>query len=213
LHLNFTREIPLNPENLLEIPQKRRNLVRKAQKLGASWTIDTELKDFFSLYSENARAHGTPSLNERFFKEVIDSLGESVEILTVRNSKGEAVSSIMNFYFRSTVMSYFAGENEEARSLSANDFKYWAVMCHSRLKGASIFDLGRSKKGSGNVVFKELWGFEASQIYCQFPYLPSGQIPGNNPTNPKFKLAISVWRKLPRIVTDSLGPRLIHGLG
>ena len=43
--------------------------------------------------------------------------------------------------------------------------------------------------------------------------LAGGQVPQNNPSNPKFQLAMRVWTRLPRFVVDRLGPKVIHGLG
>jgi hypothetical protein len=38
-------------------------------------------------------------------------------------------------------------------------------------------------------------------------------LPDNNPTNPKFKLMIAAWRKLPLPVANLIGPYIVRGLG
>jgi hypothetical protein len=50
-------------------------------------------------------------------------------------------------------------------------------------------------------------------LQYEFPYLPSGEVPQNNPMNPKYRIAMKTWKRLPRVVVDRLGPVLVGGLG
>jgi hypothetical protein len=110
-------------------------------------------------------------------------------------------------------MAYFAGENGLARQCNGNDYKYWALMRHAHQRGFSRFDFGRSKRGTGSFKFKQLWGFQPTPLRYEFPYLKSGKVPQNNPSNPKFEIAMNVWQRLPRMVTDRMGPWIAKGLG
>lgn len=213
LYVTFRGPIPAGVEDLKSVPQKRRNMVRKGLNQGLRATVSRDVDRFFHLYAENAREHGTPALPKRFFARLLDGLGEAADVLFVEDAQGRAVSCILSFYLAGEVHAGFAGEIPAARALAANDFKYWSLMRHAASRGCTRFDFGRSKQGTGSFEFKRLWGFEPTPLHYQFPLLEGGEIPQNNPNNPKFRLVMNVWRRLPRFVTDAVGPRIIHGLG
>ncbi len=213
LYYTFRGPIPRELESMKGIPQKRRNVVRRAVSIGLQASVDRDADRFFELYAENARAHGTPALGRGFFRELIDTFGQEADVLFVMDSSGKDLSAILNFYHHGEVLAYFAGENAAARETNANDFKYWSLMKHAAQRGCDRFDFGRSKEGTGSFQFKRLWGFQPQQLNYEFPYLPSGAVPQNNPMNPKYRLAIETWRRLPRFVVDRLGPMLVTGLG
>jgi FemAB-related protein (PEP-CTERM system-associated) len=213
LYSTFRAPIPAQLESMKGIPQKRRNVVKRAVSLGLCDTVSREVDRFFELYAENARAHGTPALGRRFFRDLVDAFPGHCDVLFVSSSEGRDLSAILNFYHRGEVLAYFAGEVEAARETNANDFKYWSLMKHAATRGCTRFDFGRSKAGTGSFQFKKLWGFEPQVLHYEFPYLPSGQVPQNNPMNPKYQMAIKVWQRLPRPVVDRVGPMLVGGLG
>ena len=74
-------------------------------------------------------------------------------VLTVSTPEGRALSSVMSFYFRDEVLPYYAGDDESARDLAANDFKYWELMRMACARGLKTFDYGRSKQGTQNNKF------------------------------------------------------------
>ena len=213
LYSTFRAPIPGQLESMKGIPQKRRNVVKRAVSLGLHDTVGREVDRFFELYAENARAHGTPALGKNFFRDLVDAFPEHCDVLFVTGVDGQDLSTILNFYHHGEVLAYFAGEVDAARETNANDFKYWSLMKHASQRGCTRFDFGRSKAGTGSFQFKKLWGFEPQVLHYEFPYLPSGQVPQNNPMNPKYQMAIKVWQRLPRPVVDRLGPLLVGGLG
>jgi hypothetical protein len=38
-------------------------------------------------------------------------------------------------------------------------------------------------------------------------------IPENNPLNPKYRVLMALWKRLPIAVANALGPHLVKGLG
>lgn len=214
LYVTFVRTIPsVLDEKMLCIPQKRRNMVRKAIKLGLYATQDDSVDEFFPVYAENVRDHGTPALPKRYFSELKRVFQDKCEILTIRSKDGAPVSAILSFYFRDRVMAYYAGEKASARNLAANDLKYWELMKRAATRGCRIFDLGRSKKGTGSFEFKRLWEFEAEQLNYEYVLLNRDGIPQNNPMNPKYRLFIALWQRLPIPVANAIGPYLVRNLG
>lgn len=214
LYVTFKLPIP-SPldERMLCIPQKRRNMVRKAMKLGLQPRDCDTVERFYPVFSENARNHGTPVLPERYFHALQKAFGHDCEIISVEDAHGRCVSSIMCFYFKHEVLAYYAGESVAARNTAANDLKYWAVMKRAAERGCTVFDLGRSKKGTGSYEFKRLWGFVPHQLHYEYDLISRDSIPQNNPMNRKYRLLIAGWKRLPLPAAELLGPMLVRNLG
>jgi FemAB-related protein (PEP-CTERM system-associated) len=214
LYVTFRKEIlPDDEANLQSIPRKQRAMVRKGIKHGLSGEIDVSADRFFALYADNVHRHGTPALPKRYFAALLSEFGEDCEILTVVAADGTPVSSVMSFYFRDEVLPYYAGDDERARALAANDFKYWDLMCRARQRGLKVFDYGRSKLGSGSYAFKKNWGFEPQPLHYEYRLYKGTHIPQNNPNNPKYKLMIAAWRRIPIALANFLGPFIVRNLG
>jgi FemAB-related protein (PEP-CTERM system-associated) len=111
------------------------------------------------------------------------------------------------------VLPYYAGDDEAARDLAGNDFKYWELMRRACARGLKVFDYGRSKLGTGSYSFKKNWGFEPQPLHYEYCLYKRDGIPQNNPNNAKFKLLIETWRRMPIGLANWLGPFIVRSLG
>ena len=214
IYVTFRKDIlPDVESNLLEIPRKQRAMIRKGIKNNLTSKIDKESDIFFSLYADNVHRHGTPPMSKKYFDALLFQFGDACEILSVLDAAGHPVSSVFSFYFRDEVLPYYAGDNERARDLAANDFKYWELLRRSCLRGKKIFDFGRSKLGTGSFSFKKNWGFDATPLSYEYKLLKQDSVPQNNPLNSKYRLMIAAWRKLPVGVANFIGPFIVRNLG
>jgi FemAB-related protein (PEP-CTERM system-associated) len=136
----------------------------------------------------------------------------SCDILTVTH-EGDLVSSVMNFYFRDEVLPYYGGGTPLARGLKGNDFMYWELMRYSCERGLRVFDYGRSKQGTGSYSFKKNWGFKPVALHYQYYLVKAHEIPNISPTNPKFRLLVNAWKRLPLPVTQMIGPLIVRNVG
>ena len=214
LYVTFRKEIPPDVEsNMRAIPRKQRAMVRKGIQRGLQGEIDASVDRFFALYADNVHRHGTPALPKRYFETLKRVFGRDVEILTVLDAERKPVSSVLTFYFRDEVLPYYAGDDAAARDLAANDFKYWDLMRRACGRGVRIFDYGRSKRDTGSFSFKKNWGFVPEPLHYEYALLRGTVIPQNNPSNPKYKAMIAVWRRLPIGVANAIGPYIVRNLG
>ena len=214
LYVTFRKQIQAEEEaNMLAIPRKQRAMVRKSIKNGLRGEIDADAGRFFALYADNVHRHGTPAMPRRYFDALLAVFGKDCEVLTVVDAQGAPVSSVMSFYFRDEVLPYYAGDAVAARELAANDFKYWDLMRRACRRGLKVFDYGRSKVGSGSYSFKKNWGFEPRALHYEYRLYKSDGIPQNNPNNPKYKMMIETWRRLPLGLANFLGPFIVRNLG
>ena len=214
LYVTFRKEIARDVEtNMLAIPRKQRAMVRKGIKNGLQTCIDDNVERFFTLFADNVHRHGTPALSKRYFEALRREFGSDCEVLTVVDANRRPVSSVLSFYFRDEVLPYYAGDDESARELAANDFKYWDLMRRACERGCKVFDYGRSKQGTGSFSFKKNWGFEPTPLHYEYRLYRGDTIPQNNPANPKYRAFIALWRRLPMPLANRLGPFIVRNLG
>ncbi|WP_265941720.1 FemAB family XrtA/PEP-CTERM system-associated protein [Dechloromonas sp. A34] len=214
LYVTFRKEIQPEVEaNMLAIPRKQRAMVRKGIKNELISTLDPNADRFFKLFADNVHRHGTPAMPKRYFDTLLRVFGKDCEVLTITTADGQLLSSVLSFYFRDEVLPYYAGDDESARHLAANDFKYWELMRRSCERGIKLFDYGRSKVGTGPYAFKKNWGFEPQPLHYEYCLYKRDSIPQNNPNNAKYKLFIEAWRRMPIGLANWLGPHIVRNLG
>ncbi len=214
LYVTFRKAIqPEIEDNMLAIPRKQRAMVRKGIKNGLVSAVDRNTDRFFALYADNVHRHGTPAMPKRYFDTLLRVFGSDCEVLTVSGPDGRLLSSVLSFYFRDEVLPYYAGDDESARHLAANDFKYWELMRRACERGLKVFDYGRSKHGTGSFAFKKNWGFEPQPLHYEYCLYKRDAIPQNNPNNPKYRLFIEAWRRMPISLANRLGPHIVRNLG
>lgn len=213
LYVTFRRPIEADSEkNMQAIPRKQRAMVRKGIQKNLTTEIDAGTERIYAIYSESLRNLGTPVFSARYLRMVKEIFRDDCEVLTVV-SGGEAVASVMSFYFRDEVLPYYGGSVLAARSVAGNDFMYWQVMERAREKGVKLFDFGRSKRDTGSFDFKAHWGFEPEPLCYEYFLVKSDKLPDLSPKNPRYERMIALWRKLPVPLSRLLGPPVARYLG
>jgi FemAB-related protein (PEP-CTERM system-associated) len=213
LYVTFRKPITANDDaNLKAIPRKQRAMVRKGIDGSLSTTVSQDTDVLHRVYAESVRNLGTPVFPRRYFRLLADTFRDSMDVLAVGND-GTVTAAVMNFYWRDEVLPYYGGGTHAARACYANDFMYWEVMRHAAAKGARLFDFGRSKAGTGAYSFKKNWGFTPAPLSQRFRLRPGEKMPDNNPLNPKYRLFIAGWKKLPLPVANLVGPYIVRGVG
>lgn len=213
IYATFSKRMDPDPEkNLLAIPRKQRAMIRKGIKAGLTAEFDQDAGRLYSALLACKRNLGTPFFGQRYLQDICDVFGDKVEILTV--TKGaELICSVMSFRFRNEILPYYGGGGDAARDLKGNDFMYWAVMERACQQGVEMFDYGRSMIGSGAYRFKKHWGFEPVTLAYEFFLLENDEMPSLNPANPKYKLMINTWKRLPLGIAGRIGPPIARRLG
>ncbi len=89
---------------------------------------------------------------------------------------------------------------------------YWEVLKFSISRQYQYFDFGRSSKNAGTYRFKQQWGAQPKQLYWHYWLPGDAELPQLNPNNPKFKIAIRIWKKIPVFITKIIGPPIVKNL-
>lgn len=213
LYVTFKKAIePEIEANMNAIPRKQRAMVRKGIKAGLVGEIDADTSRFFQAYSASVHRLGTPVFSRKYFRLLKEVFGDDCEVLTI-TLDGKVISSVMSFYFRDEVLPYYGGGVAEARAVAGNDFMYWELMRRACERGIKVFDFGRSKRGTGSFDFKKNWGFEPTPLYYEYFLVTDKTVPEINPLNPKYRLFIQAWKKMPLALANVIGPHIVKNLG
>lgn len=216
-YLGFLGKLAADDEKqLAAIPRKRRADIRRALASGLTVSVGrgtAELRTHFRIYSESVRNLGTPVFPRTLFSEMLEAFGESADILTVRRG-AKALASVLTIYHQGVAYPFWGGGTHEARRWAANEFMYYALMCHARAsKRCHSFDFGRSKAATGAAAFKKNFGFTPHPLVYASRSVRTARARNVNPLNPRFQLAQRIWQKMPLPLANLIGPFLSRGLG
>jgi FemAB-related protein (PEP-CTERM system-associated) len=213
LYVTFRKAIaPDHDANMKAIPRKQRAMVRKGIEAGLSSVATDDADRLFTCYSASVRNLGTPVFLRRYFRLLQETFGPDCDSLIVTHG-GKDVAGVMSFYFRDEVLPYYGGSVPVAREVKGNDFMYWELMRRSAERGCRLFDFGRSKEGTGSYHFKKNWGFEPEPLFYEYYLVKNREVPEVNPMNPRYRLFIEAWKRLPLPVANLIGSRLSPYLG
>jgi FemAB-related protein (PEP-CTERM system-associated) len=212
VYANFTRDLPANAEALLSsIAKRQRADVRRALSFELETTAGNGRRErdaHYRVYAESLRNLGTPVFPRALFEAALDLFGEAADIVTVWKD-GKPLASLLNFYFKGVCQPFWGGGGEAARRWKANDLIYYDVLRRAIARGCTRTDFGRSKIGTGAYARKKIWDFKETPL----TYAVRGPSRETNPLNPKYRLRIAAWRKLPLLLANRIGPPIARGLG
>jgi FemAB-related protein (PEP-CTERM system-associated) len=212
-YVTFRKAISPDPEkNLLAVPRKQRAMIRKGIQAGLKIEIDQDTDRLYSAMLACKRNLGTPFFGSAWLRAIKEEFGDQVELTTITH-RGRTVCSVMSFRYGNEILPYYGGGSDLARDLKGNDFMYWAVMERACQDGIEVFDYGRSMVGSGAYRFKKHWGFEPEPLHYQYFLVNTDSPPNLNPSNPRYRLLINAWKKLPLPVAGLIGPPIARRLG
>ncbi|MCC6782839.1 MAG: FemAB family PEP-CTERM system-associated protein [Planctomycetes bacterium] len=211
LYVTFRKQLPATVEEVLPaIPKKARAEVRRARdKFNLVCETTDQVELFFSLFAEEKRRLGTPSLPLRWFQNLKEEFGNAVVIHVVKDQSGAAQCAVLSFVWKDTIYAYYSGSSADSRGKGVSDFAYCQIMEWAIARGLRNFDFGRSRRETGAAKFKEHMGFEPERLNYDFLLLHEGaKLPDFHPSNPKLEGPRRLWSKLPRGVATRIGGRL-----
>jgi FemAB-related protein (PEP-CTERM system-associated) len=191
---------------------KVRNQIRKGDSSGLSlhWGTHDLLDDFYDVFSRNMRDLGTPVFAKGLFGAILSQFQSDAELCVVRQGKKPIAGAILiHGATRTQVPS--ASSLRRYNATNANMWMYWHLLRRAVERGQAEFDFGRSTEGGNTYRFKKQWGAEPHPSAWQY-YVRRGTIGDLRPDNPKYRLVIEAWQRLPLLVTRLIGPAIIRGV-
>jgi FemAB-related protein (PEP-CTERM system-associated) len=193
---------------------KLRSQVRKGEKNGLAVRIGgTELvEDFYAVFARNMRDLGTPAYGRAFFHGMLKAFPATTRLVVVTGDQERPLAGGFLLGYRDRIEICSASSLREYNHLQSNMWLYWNCMQYACEQGYRIFDFGRSSVGSPTYKFKEQWGAHPIPHTWHYHLEAGRNIPQLNPQNPKLRLAVQLWKRLPLPVTHWLGPAIIKHL-
>jgi len=206
--------LPGNADALWQaIDRKVRNQVRKAEKSGLTAAVGgAELvAEFYAVFARNMRDLGTPVYPRRLFEDILATFPDAARVFVVRHG-ATPVAGSLTVKWRQTTEVPWASSLREHRASSPNMLLYWTMLQQAMRDGSSTFDFGRSTPDEGTFHFKRQWGAEATPFEWEYVLPAGGKLPDQSPANPKFRLAIALWKRLPVPFATALGPHIVRSI-
>jgi serine/alanine adding enzyme len=186
-----------------------RNQVRKAIKSGLTASVGgAELLDeFYPVFASNMRDLGSPVHHRAFFAQILAEFGAQARLILVCDGQ-RAVGGLVALFFKDTIAVPWASSLRQYFPKCPNNLLYWEAIQYGCAHGCRRFDFGRSSVGSGTYNFKRQWGAEPMQLYWQV-LSKNGNHGGNfSADNPRYRVILEAWRRLPLAFTNFLGPHI-----
>ena len=215
VYATYLVDLPPDPIELMSAySSDHRNHIRKSLKKGFSIKFGhlDLLDEAYEVLARSMHELGSPYHDKDYLRTMAESLGEDLELAVLNGPQGKLAGAGVFILQGDTVTNLHANVLHRFRSEYAGEFLYWSAVQRYCQKGSKIFDLGRSLIGSGNETFKMKWRPRKRMLAYWYALMPGHKLPALNQKNPKFQLAIRVWKRLPAFAVRPLGPFLIRGL-
>lgn len=193
------------------IKESRQRQIRQAAESDLTHAVGesvADLREFYRLYLETMRGHGSPPHSFEFFETLWNDLADAGRFrLEMLRKDGELVNAIVNLALGSTVYQWKVANDYEHRELNGGSLLVWKSLEWTCENGFDAYEFGRTREGSGVYMFKKSFG-GAKTWYDDLHYFPdsSGSLP--HPDDEKYDQLKEVWSRLPIPVTRLVGPRL-----
>ncbi len=191
---------------------KLRSQVKKSHQQGLSVEFGQMelLADFYRVFSINMRDLGTPVFPQRLFSEILKAFSQDAELCVVRFQQ-QAVAAALLIHAGGITEVPSASTLRKFNHLSANMFMYRNLLRRGIERGSHTFDFGRSSKESGTFKFKAQWGAEPHPAIWQY-YLRKGNVDDMSASSPRREKLIELWKRLPLVIANTLGPPVVRGI-
>ncbi len=143
--------------------------VRRAEREALTYEegrCESLLSKFYHLLLLTRRRQQLLPLPLNWFRNLIDCMGDSVQI-RVASKQGRPVASILTLSYKDSMVYEYGCSDALSNRLGGFPFLFWKTIQEAKDRGLYEFDLGRSDlDNSGLVTFKERWGATRSVLAC-----------------------------------------------
>jgi FemAB-related protein (PEP-CTERM system-associated) len=207
-----TYRLPLHrdPDTAWQRCENRaRTAVRKAMRSGLSVERGHALvRPLAAILGRHMHSLGTPFHGEAFYRHILEEFGDRAEVFMLRDGD-RFIGGGLTTRGKDTLAWPYGGCLKRFRHLAGMNLLTWEIIRYGCEQGMADLDFGRSRWNSGTALFKEQWGARPEPLFYEFHVPNGGAVPDWDPSNPRFRLPIALWRRLPAPAASRLGPLLI----
>lgn len=210
-YVNMRLPLMTDPEQLWaeKVDSRVRTKVRAASRrnLHFEWLSNEGLDPFFQVYLDTMHRLGSPPHSKKLFSSIIDVYSDEAKFGIVFDGT-QAVAAALVMHDGKWIGFPWAGSLTTARAKHPNNLLYWSIIKMACENGFDYLDLGRSPVNSGTLHFKKQWGAETRPLHYYYGLPDKQTMPGRDAKDPFMVFASNCWRRLPRGITDRIGPSL-----
>ncbi|HEV2669818.1 MAG TPA: FemAB family XrtA/PEP-CTERM system-associated protein [Gemmatimonadales bacterium] len=212
-HRKITCVLDLEPGNAEAVwgrlTSNVRRKVRHAEKEGFDVAFGPDhLDGFYRVFSRHMRTLGTPTFARRFFEALLERFPKDVWIGCVYD-RGRPVAGGFGFHWAQELELSLVSALQEYRRSYANMLLYWAFIERAANHGLRVFNFGRCTPGGGTHQFKQQWGSRDVPLHWYQP-LAGRRAATPSPHERAFSWGPVVWKRLPLVLTNALGPSIVR---
>lgn len=161
------------------------------EKCGRS---DDLLKEFYGLFVITRGRHQLPPIPHAWFRNLIQSLGDALEIRVAYKDK-TPIAGILILRYRDAVHYKYGCSDARFNQFGATPWLLWRAVATAKSNGATKFDMGRTDEDNpGLITFKNHWVAQPDRLtYWRFPETASL----NSGHSWKVRMAKQVFSSMP----------------
>jgi FemAB-related protein (PEP-CTERM system-associated) len=203
-------------EQMANFKSKLRSQIRKAERNGLTSEVivynDSDsfakhVDKFYEVIAGNMRLLGSPVHSKAWFMSVLREYANNAYMVLV-SKEDIVVGGGVVLLNNNTASIPWASTNVQYNGLAPNMLLYWTVLSEAIIKGAQVFDFGRSTVNEGTYNFKKQWGSQPAPLNWAtyekgnvVEVLDIGKSKARN-------LLESIWQKLPLWLVNYVGPKV-----
>lgn len=172
-----------------------------------------DLEEYYRLYLETMRGHGSPPHSFEFFRILWERLHDKGDLrLSMVTREGSMINGMIDLSSGSTVYQWGVVSDYDFRDLNGGSLLLWKSLEWAAENGYDTYEFGRTREGSGVYMFKKSFG-GSKEWYDDLYYFPGQATEPPDPEDGKYDQVREVWRRLPLSVTRMLGPHIRKRIG
>lgn len=212
--VSFWLGLPDTPQKLWDsFKPKLRAQIRRAERESVEFVVGGSecLDDFYRVFAENMRDLGTPVYGRRFFRGLLSHLPGNSWLVVVKIEQ-KVVGCAFLAGYRDRLEIPWASTLRSVSHTGINMLMYWKILEFAIARGFRVFDFGRCSENAGTYHFKKQWGAQPIPLHWDYILGDGEELPALTPDNPKYRLLIAAWKKLPVWAANLLGPPIVRML-
>ena len=213
--ITMERRLPGSADELSkQLGSKLRSQIKRPVREGAVGVNGgAELLDeFYAVFARNMRDLGTPVYRAPFLRGDPCALSASRDGCSSCGSRGRPSPRDSSLGGGERLEIPWASSLREANAVGVNMLLYWNVLeyaCSARLQGVRLRPLDDRQR---YVSLQAAVGRGAAPAVLALLAARRRRAADDESPNPKYRLAVAAWQRLPLAVANRLGPLLVRNL-
>ncbi|MDS0295306.1 GNAT family N-acetyltransferase [Halogeometricum luteum] len=196
------------------LKESRQRQVRQAEDASLTYRVGDsldDLKQYYRLYLRSNRGHGSPPHSFEFYRTLWEELAPEHLHLGMVEREGSLINAIIDLSLGTSVHQWGVITDYEHRDLNGGSLALWRSLDRACADGHDVYDMGRTREGSGVYMFKKSFGGR-KVWYDDVHHFPNGPVDLPDPDDETYDRLKRVWRRLPIPVTRVIGPSIRKGI-